>query len=143
LLDLFLPRNQRALDGKLSFCKQQPDHVDATSQATLSHVVRPPQQLQAAIDELLRYMLIGREGRDIWAHRVVQEALNYHSFSELQEYFDSATALVYEAFPKQMHGDYLTIDQRGACLSYISHASHLSLQYSWYHRTGVKGILKG
>jgi hypothetical protein len=134
LIDLFLPRNQRALDGKLAFCKQHPDHVNETSQVTLSNVIRAPLQLQVAIDELIRFKLIKREGRDIYAHRVVQEAMNYHSFGELQEYFNSASALVYEAFPKQMNGDYLTKEERGACMSYISHAAHLSLQFSRYHR---------
>jgi hypothetical protein len=143
LIDLFLPRNQKALDGKLSFCKQHPDHVDATSNVTLSNVIRAPARLQLAIDELLKFKLIKREGREISAHRVVQEAMNYHSLSELQQYFNSGAALVYEAFPKQMNGDYLTKEQRGACLSYISHAAHLSLQYSRYHRAAAKGTLQG
>jgi hypothetical protein len=138
LIDLFLPRNQKALDGKLAFCKQ-----DGASQATLSNVIRPPQQLQAAIDELLRFKLIKREGRIIWAHRVVQEAMNYHGFSELQDYFNSASALVYEAFAKQLNGDYLTTEQRSACMSYISHAAHLSLQFSRYHRTDTEESIKG
>lgn len=143
LIDLFLPTNQKVLDGKLAFCKQHPSHVDAASQATLSNVIRPPHQLQAAIDELLNFTLIKRKGRNIWAHRVVQEAMNYHSFGELQEYFNSASELVYEAFPKQTNGDYLTRDQRGACLSYIPHAAHLSVQFSIYHRTEAAPTLKG
>jgi hypothetical protein len=127
----------------LSFCKQHPDHIDAASQATLSNVIRPPRQLQDALDELLKSTLIKKDGRVIWAHRVVQEAMTYHGFGELQDYFNSATALVHEAFPKQVFGDYLTKEQRGACLSYISHAAHLSLQYSRYYRAVAKGVLKG
>jgi hypothetical protein len=74
---------------------------------------------------------------------VVQEAMNYHSIKELQAYFDSASAIVYEAFPKAAHGDYLSKEQRGACLSYIPHGAHLSFQFSRQHRVGARGELRG
>jgi len=66
---------------------------------------------------------------------MVQEAMNYHSTQELQDSFDSASALVYEAFPKQKHGDYMS-KEWGACQSYISHGAHLSNQFATLHRTG-------
>jgi hypothetical protein len=68
--------------------------------------------------------------------------MNYHSYQDLQESFDSASALVYEAFPKQVNGDYLS-SQWGACQSYISHGDHLCRQFASIHRPGVKDTLKG
>lgn len=102
--------------------------MDDRSQAALSSIVTPPPALRAAIEELVRAQLIRQEGRELWVHRVVQEAMNYHSIEELQESFDSASRLVYEAFPKQLHDNY--IQDRSACQSYISHGAHLSLLYS-------------
>lgn len=136
---MFLPRDQSALNGKLHFCKQPDNLVDERSQAALSSVVNPPPALRAAIDELLRFQLIRQEGREIWVHRVVQEAMNYHSFDEFQESFDSASRLVYEAFPKQKHDDF--IQDRSACQNYISHGAHLSLLYSplVFPETEIKG----
>ncbi|KAH8602772.1 P-loop containing nucleoside triphosphate hydrolase protein [Bisporella sp. PMI_857] len=141
LIDLFLPKNQRALDGKLHFCKQHPDLVDPTSQATLSSVVRPPAALQDTIAELLKFKLIKQEGRELYAHREVQEAMNYHSAKEMQEYFHSASAVVYEAFPKQNYGGYLSKEQKGACQAYISHGAHLGRKYAEIRRSGT--ALKG
>ncbi|RDW59780.1 hypothetical protein BP6252_12867 [Coleophoma cylindrospora] len=137
LIDLFLPKNQKALDGKLAFCKQHPDHVDAKSQATLSSVIEPTRALRAAIDELVRAKLIKEDirARMLWAHRVVQEAMNYHSTLDLQEYFNSASALVYEAFPKQEKGDYLS--ERDRCREFISHGAHLSLKFAIYDHNGA------
>jgi predicted transcriptional regulator len=139
LIDLFLPKNQRALDGKLNFCKQHPNLVDEKAHA-LSSVITIPPLLRAAIDELKDFKLITEEGRELRAHRVVQEAMNYSSYRDLQEYFDSASSLVYEAFPKQVAGDYLST-QWSACQTYISHGAHLSLQFSTYRRASSK--LKG
>jgi hypothetical protein len=95
----------------------------------LASVISAPPLLRAALDELVDFKLIKQEGRELWAHRVVQEAMNYHSSEELQDYFNAAVALVYEAFPKQIHGDYLS-SQWGACEAYISHGAHLSLQFA-------------
>jgi hypothetical protein len=102
--------------------------VDERSQAALSSIVTPPPALRAALEELLKFKLIRQEGRDIFVHRVVQEAMNYHTFDEFQESFDSAARLVNEAFPKQTQDDF--IRDRAACQSYISHGAHLSLLYS-------------
>jgi len=71
------------------------------------------------------------------------KAMNYHSFQELQEYFDSASAIVYEAFPKPMHGNYLPKEEQGASQSYISHGAHLSLQFAELHRSEAIGTLEG
>jgi hypothetical protein len=139
LIDLFLPRNQSALNGKLDFCKQPSSLVDDASQAALSSVVNPSAALRAAIEELLRFGLIRQEGRDLWVHRVVQEAMNYYSNEELQESFDCVSRLVYEAFPKQMHDNF--IQDRSACHSYISHGVHLSYIYS--PLVAPKVIVKG
>jgi galactokinase len=96
-----------------------------------------------AIDELVSFKLIKLEGRELRAHRVVQEAMNYHSSQDLQDYFDCATALVYEAFPKQVHGDYLS-GQWGACETYIPHGAHLSSQFTNLNRAlGAESKLKG
>jgi hypothetical protein len=73
LIDLFLPMNQNALEGKLRFCKQHTNHVDPASHAALSSVILPPPALQAAIAELAEMRLIKQERRELWAHRVVQE----------------------------------------------------------------------
>jgi hypothetical protein len=144
LIDLFLPRNKKALDGRLAFCKQITQHMeDADSNTALSSVITPPPLLRKAIDELVNFKPIKQEGRELWAHRVVQEAMNYHSSEDLQEYFDAAVALVYEAFPKQVRGDYLS-DQWGACEAYIPHGTHLSFQFANLNKSKTEAAeLKG
>lgn len=142
LIDLFLPKNQRALDGKLQFCKQQPDDVDTAAESALSSVISAPYSLLEAIEELKNLSLIKQEGRRLWAHLVVQEAMKYAAKGDLQECFNSAAALVYEAFPKQLHGDYFSPETRGTCQVYITHATHLSRQFANYRADGVN-ILKG
>lgn len=102
---------------------------DPDTQAALSSVITAPPLLRAALDELVLFKLIKQEGRELWAHRVVQEAMNYHTADDLQFYFDAAVSLVYEAFPKQVHGDYLS-GQWGACETYIPHGAHLGLQFA-------------
>jgi len=131
LIDLFLPRKQSALDGKLAFCKQNPGLLDDKSQATLSSIITPPPALRNAIEELLKKSLIKREGRILTVHRVVQEAMNYHSLQDLQASLDSAVALVYEAFPKQVHGFPLH-KYWGMCQAYIPHGAHLSARFYDY-----------
>ena len=129
LIDLFLPTNQKALDGKLAFCKQNANEMDEqNSEAALASVISAPPLLRAALDQLVAYKLIKKKGRELWAHRVVQEAMNYHSSKDLQDSFDAAAALVYEAFPKQVHGDYLS-GQWARCETYVSHGIHLNFQF--------------
>jgi hypothetical protein len=144
LIDLFLPTNQKALDGKLAFCKQNTNEKDEQdSETALARVISTPPLLRAALDQLVTYKLIKEEGRELWAHRVVQEAMNYHSAEDLQDSFDAAVALVYEAFPKQVHGDYLS-GQWGRCETYISHGIHLNLQFAKYNKSASEdSALKG
>jgi hypothetical protein len=133
LIDLFLPRNQNALNGRLAFCKQNSSREDTTAHGAqaLSSIINTPAPLRAALDELVSFKLIKREGRELITHRVVQEAMNYHTSADLQEFFDSAVALVYEAFPKQVHGDYRT-GQWDACETYIMHGANLSYRFSLF-----------
>lgn len=145
LIDLFLPRNQNALDGRLAFCKQilKREDPNAHGAQALSSIINTPAPLRAALDELVDFKLIKREGRELFTHRVVQEAMNYHTSADLQEFFDIAVALVYEAFPKQVHGDYRT-GQWGACETYIMHGANLSYRFSILSRGGSEdAILKG
>lgn len=99
LTELFLPRNQNALSGKLAFCKQPNVHTDRSGNSIvpLSSILQPTPALQAALNELESTALIRRDHRVVSVHRVVQEAMNYHSQQDLQESFDCAVALVYEA----------------------------------------------
>jgi hypothetical protein len=50
--------------------------------------------LEAALAELLGKNLIRRDNRVISVHRVVQEAMNYHSIEDLQASFDAAVSIV-------------------------------------------------
>lgn len=61
--------------------------------SSLASVIKSP-ALEAAITELLERGLIRRDNRIISVHRVVQEAMNYHSIEDLQASFDSATRIV-------------------------------------------------
>jgi len=139
LIDLFLPKNQKILEGKLAFCKQHANHIDPYSQATLSSVITAPPKLRAAIDELTKLTLIKQEGREFSAHRVVQEAMNYHSIEDLQEYFNAASALVHEAFPNLKNDAPPLAQQWRACQAYISHGAHLSLQFATIQLTTKSG----
>jgi hypothetical protein len=145
LIDLFLPRNQNALDGRLAFCKQTPRREDPNAHGAqaLSSIINTPAPLRAALDELVSFKLIKREGRELFTHRVVQEAMNYHTSDDLQEFFDIAVALVHEAFPKQVHGDYRT-GQWGTCETYIMHGANLSYRFFTLTRGGSEdATLKG
>jgi hypothetical protein len=146
LVDLFLPKNQRILDGKLAFCKQHPNHDDPDSQAALSSVITAPPPLRAAIDELVKLTLIKQEGRELSAHRVVQEAMNYHSTQDVQESFEAASTLVHEAFPKLENNNPPLPRQVRACQKYISHSTHLSLHFATqptFHRISKNRTLEG
>lgn len=139
MIDIFLPKNQRALDGRLDFCKQNSD--DAKDSQALASVISAPQKLEDTIKELESYKLIVKEGRMLFIHRVVQEAMNYDSSTELQECFDSASAVVYEAFPKQVNGDYLA-SQWATCEQYISHGAQLGRLFARF-RSGFRTTLQG
>jgi hypothetical protein len=74
----------------------------------------------------------------MWAFSVVQEAIAHHSLQELEDIFDSACALLYEAFPKKVNGDYLS-DEWSKCQTYITHGAHLASQFSILQRAGRPG----
>lgn len=127
----------------MAFCRQTASDTDPSEQAALSSVMNPTPLLQDAINELVLSKLVKQEGRELWTHRVVQEAMNYHSSQDLQDYFDSAVAVVYEAFPEQEHTHYLP-NQWGACETYIPHGDHLAIQFDNFNRAGgSKSKLKG
>ena len=140
MIDLFLPKNQRALDGRLEFCKQDLDDTKVESQ-TLANVISIPAKLDIVIRELLEYKLISQESRVLFCHRVVQEAMNYYDSADLQQCFDSASALVYEAFPKQVNGDYLA-SQWASCEDFISHGAQLSRMFNRF-LSGPQKNVKG
>jgi hypothetical protein len=134
-IQLFLPRNQPALDGPLAFCKLDPIYVDSKDRAPLSSVVTPSPALEKTIDELLAKTLIRRDRHVLSIHRVVQEAVSYHDVEDLQESFDVASRLVYEQFPKQIMGESL-YKQWNVCQEYIPHGVYLSKKYSDYVPSG-------
>jgi hypothetical protein len=76
LLELFLPRNQKALNGGLEFCKQDPAGGNNQGLAPLSSLMNPTVPFDNAVNELLAKKLIKRDGRVLSIHRVVQEAVN-------------------------------------------------------------------
>jgi hypothetical protein len=127
LIDLFLPRNQRALNGILTFCKKIPADEDG-QQVALSTITTPSPALDEAIRELKAANLIKQDGRVLSIHRVVQEALNYMSLEDIQDYFNAVVQLVFEAFPRQMGGEPL-LDQWSKCEDYIQHGIHLADKY--------------
>jgi hypothetical protein len=134
-IQLFLPRNQPALDGPLAFCKLDPTHVDSKDRAALFSVVIPSPAFEKAIDELLAKELIRRDRNVLSIHRVVQEAVNYHDVEDLQESFDVASRLVYEQFPRQITSESL-YKQWNVCQEYIPHGVYLSKKYSDYVPSG-------
>ena len=137
-IQLFLPRNQHALDGPLAYCKQDPVYVDSRDQASIFSVVKPSSEFGRVIDELLEKQLIKKDRHTLAIHRVVQEAVNYHDVDDLQESFDIASRLVYEQFPKQDISESLYKVWR-VCQDYIPHGVFLSKKYSDY---GPSGKLK-
>lgn len=133
-VQLFLPRNQRALDGPLAYCKQDPTYVDNREQASLFSVLVPSPAFEKAIDELLAKELIRKDRHILSIHRVVQEAVSYHDVDDLQESFDIASRLVYEQFPKQVMNESLYKEWK-VCQEYIPHGVYLSKKYSDYARS--------
>ena len=134
-IQLFLPRNQRALDGPLAYCKQDPSNVDSKDRAPLFSVITPSPAFEKAIDELLAKELIRKDRHILSIHRVVQEAVSYHDVDDLQESFDIASRLVYEQFPKQVMSESL-YKEWNVCQEYIPHGVYLSKKYSDYAPSG-------
>ena len=137
---LFLPRNQKALDGPLSFCKQESKFLDNNDRAALHTLITPSFEFEKAVDELLKRELIKTDGpRNFSIHRVVQEATNFHDIDDLQHSFDTAARLVFEQFPNRRTEETL-YGKWNICQDYIPHGVHLSQKFSDH---GVSGKLKG
>jgi hypothetical protein len=134
-IQLFLPRNQRALDGPLAYCKGDPTYVDSKDRASLYSVITPSPALEEAIKELLAKELIRKDRYVLSIHRVVQEAVNYHDVDDLQESFDIASRLVYEQFPKPVMSESL-YKEWNVCQEYVPHGVYLSKKYSDYAPSG-------
>jgi hypothetical protein len=132
---LFLPRNQRALDGPLAFCKKESVYIDDKDRASLYSIVTPSPEFEKAVDELLAKQLIKKERQSMSIHRVVQEAVSYHDVEDLQQSFDTASRLVYEQFPRQLTGESL-YSRWNTCQDYIPHGVYLSKKYSDYNTSG-------
>jgi hypothetical protein len=86
------------LDGKLAFAKQEfPHYVNKQKrEAALTSIVNITPALSAALDELRTANLIQWDHRVISVHRVVQEAMNYHSIEDLQTSLDAAVSIANE-----------------------------------------------
>lgn len=82
----------------MSFAKQEfPLYVsDDKVEAALTSIVNITPALASALEELRTAKLIHWDHRTISVHRVVQEAMNYHSIEDLQASFDAAVRIVNE-----------------------------------------------
>lgn len=129
-LALFLPKDQSRLDGRLAFCKRS---VSEETQSKLASAVDPSPAMEAALDELQKANLISTNGRDLVVHRVIQEAVNFHGISDLQQSFDAASQLVYETFPTQDSGRPL-FDVWPRCRMYVQHAVNLAKLYTAFRQ---------
>jgi len=133
-IDLFLPRDQSALDGPLKFCKQEPENIDDSNRASLFSLITTSPAFDQAIEDLLKRKLIEREGRFLKIHRVVQEATNFHSFEDLETSFNTASRLVFQQFPDREPNETL-YKQWNMCREYIPHGIQLRIGYSKYGRS--------
>ncbi|PMD12013.1 hypothetical protein NA56DRAFT_57621 [Hyaloscypha hepaticicola] len=133
-VDLFLPRDQSVLNGSLAFCKQ--DQVDTHHPTRLSIVntLTHSPAFDEAIKELLDRELIKRDNRLYSIHRVVQEATNYHDEEDLQDSFNIASRLTYEAFPKKI--DQPLFKHWAICQTYIPHGVFLSKKFADHAKYG-------
>lgn len=139
-VQLFLPRNQKALDGALAFCKQEAKYLDGDNRASLYAIITPSPAFDKAAKELLNRELIKQDGpRDFSIHRVVQEATNFHDIDELQDSFEIAARLVFEQFPQRRAEESL-FSRWNICQDYIPHGVQLSRKFSDY---APSGKLKG
>ena len=125
---LLLPRDQSALDGPLSFSKQDATHVDSKNHASLFSIITPSPAFEKVVNELLERQLVKKKGRDLSIHHAVQEAVNYYDLRDLQQSFNIASRLVYEQFPKMHTGSFNS--QWNICQQYISHGVCLSKKFN-------------
>tara|TARA_R110002060_G_scaffold8876_3_gene13130 strand:- start:607 stop:1080 length:474 start_codon:yes stop_codon:yes gene_type:complete len=124
---ILLPLSGAALDGKLSFCRE--DVNQPNSRDSCVNTVKPSSELERVIQELLDRDLIAKYDRILSIHRDVQEAMNYHDKEDLQSCFDTASRLIFEHFPKREKDETL-YSQWGRCAELIDHVVSLSKGYS-------------
>ena len=110
-------------------------------QGVSSGFVDPTPELRNALDELASREILKQDGRILAVHRVIRDAINHHSKDDLQDSFNSAVSLVYEAFPKRTHENSLHQDW-AACEMLISHATWISEKFSEYTRPTIEPRLK-
>jgi hypothetical protein len=82
------------VNNKLSFIRHNFNYrtTDDSGDSLASMIISP--SLEAALAELLGKGLIRIDNRIISVHRVIQEAMNYHSIEDLQASFDAAVSIV-------------------------------------------------
>jgi hypothetical protein len=88
---------------------------------------------------LVKRKLIKQDAKIYSIHRAVQEAVNYHDVDDLQNSFNIASRLAYEAFPKRELNEPL-FKKWSKCQEYIPHGVQLSRRFSDY---AASGTLKG
>jgi hypothetical protein len=89
--------------------------------------------------ELVKRKLVKQDGKIYSIHRSVQEAVNYHDVDDLQNSFNIASRLAYEAFPKRQLNESL-FKKWSQCQEYIPHGVWLSRKFAEYTASGT---LKG
>jgi hypothetical protein len=134
-VELFLPRQQKALDIVLSFCRTDTVHLDENDQASLFSIMSPAEPFEEAMNQLVDRKLVKQEGRFYSVHRVVQEAVNYHDADDLQNSFVQAARLIYEQFPKQTIST--LYKEWKVCQDYIPHGVYISKKFSEHVRSGA------
>lgn len=129
LIDLFQPSDQARLTEKLAFC--QTKGLSSVVPPALDAVILSSPELQSAIDELIEQGMVSGTRRNLTIHREVQEAVNYQGAVDLEDSFDAAAYLLYDAFPQQGNGPPLT-DEKVICRRWIQHAIALATRYKQY-----------
>jgi hypothetical protein len=91
------------------------------------------------MNQLVKRKLVKEDVNIYSIHRVVQEAVSYHDVDDLQNSFNIASRLAYEAFPKRDLNEQL-FRKWSQCQVYIHHGVWLSKKFSDY---AASGKLKG
>jgi hypothetical protein len=107
--------------------------------ASLDGISTPSRAFEEAMKELVKRELVKQDGKIFSIHRAVQEAVNYHDMDDVQNSFNIASRLAYEAFPKRQMNEAL-YEKWSQCQEYIPHGVHLSRKFSDY---AASGTLKG
>lgn len=122
------------MNGSLAFCKQEQIDIHRPTRLSIVNALTHSPAFEEAIKELLDRELIKRDNRVYSIHRVVQEATNYHDEEDLQDSFNIASRLTYEAFPKRI--DQPLFKQWVICQTYIPHGVFLSKKFSAHTKYG-------